>query len=92
LDQRPPVTRKVQLPMSALSKHVGQSKPDDGDQKLLLQVLRVEVIKAQLIANQLTSIGVALKQKAIDVEGALSWARDEGLIDLLQFPTKGDVR
>jgi hypothetical protein len=79
--------------MSALSKQAGQSKPDDGDQKLLLQVLRVETIKAQLIANQLTSIGIALKGRAIDVEGALAWARDEGLIDLLQFvPTKRDAR
>jgi hypothetical protein len=79
--------------MSALPKHAGQSKPDDGDQKLLLQVLRVEVLKAQVIANQLTWIGVALKQKAVDVEGALAWARDEGLIDLLQFvPTKRDTR
>jgi hypothetical protein len=79
--------------MSALSKQAGQSKPDDGDQKLLLQVLRVEVLKAQVIANQLTWIGVALKQKAVDVEGALAWARDEGLIDLLQFvPTKRDTR
>jgi hypothetical protein len=78
--------------MQSLPKPADQSKLGDGDQKLLLQVLRVEVIKAQLIANQLTSIGVALKQKAIDVEGALSWAADEGLIDLLQFPSKGDVR
>lgn len=79
--------------MNSVSKTVEQSKPDDGDQKLLLQVLRVETIKAQLIANQLTSIGIALKGRAIDVEGALAWARDEGLSDLLRFtPSKGDNR
>jgi hypothetical protein len=38
-----------------------------------------------LISNQLDTIGVALRQRAVTVEDALQWCMDEQIIDLLQF-------
>jgi hypothetical protein len=50
-----------------------------------MQVLRAATARSKLISNQLDTIGVALRQKAVTVEEALQWAIDEGIIDLLQF-------
>jgi hypothetical protein len=65
-----------------------------GDQELVLAALRVATIRSKLVSNVLDSIGVSLKQKLITAEDALTWARDEGLLGLLQFspPSKGDAQ
>jgi hypothetical protein len=50
-----------------------------------MQVLRSATARSKLISNQLDTIGVALRQKAVSVEEAIQWAIDEGIIDLLRF-------
>ena len=50
-----------------------------------MQVLRAATARAKLISNQLDTIGVALRQKAVTVEDAMRWAQEDGIIDLLQF-------
>jgi hypothetical protein len=57
----------------------------NGDREYLMQVLRAATARAKLISNTLESIGVALRQKAISVEDAMQWAKDEEILDLLQF-------
>ncbi len=75
--------------MTALPNPASQGKPKlgetNGDREYLAQVLRAATARAKLISNQLDSIGVALRQRAITVEEAIQWAIDEGIIDLLQF-------
>jgi len=75
--------------MSSLPNPASQGKPklgeSNGDREYLAQVLRAATARAKLISNQLDTIGVALRQKAVTVEEALQWAHDEGIIDLLQF-------
>jgi hypothetical protein len=75
--------------MTSLLDPASQGKPKlgetNGDREYLMQVLRAATARAKLISNQLDTIGVALRQKAVTVEDALQWAHDEGIIDLLQF-------
>jgi hypothetical protein len=75
--------------MTSLLDPASQGKPKlgetNGDREYLMQVLRAATARAKLISNQLNTIGVALRQKAVTVEDALQWAHDEGIIDLLQF-------
>jgi hypothetical protein len=75
--------------MSALPNPTSQGKPklgeSNGDREYLMQVLRAATARAKLISNQLDTIGVALRQKAVSVEDAMLWAADEGLLDMLQF-------
>jgi hypothetical protein len=75
--------------MTSLSNPTSQVKPKlgetNGDREYLMQVLRAATARSKLISNQLDTIGVALRQKAVTVEDALQWAIDEGIIDLLQF-------
>ena len=85
--------------MTSIANPTSQGKPklgeSNGDREYLMQVLRAATARAKLISNQLDTIGVALRQKAVSVEDALLWARDEGILDLLQFgpPSKtGDAR
>jgi hypothetical protein len=75
--------------MSSLPTPASHGKPKlgetNGDREYLMQVLRAATARSKLISNQLDTIGVALRQKAVTVEEALQWAIDEGIIDLLQF-------
>lgn len=50
-----------------------------------MAVLRAATARAPLISNTLESIGAAPRQRAVTVEEAMQWARDEQIIDLLQF-------
>jgi hypothetical protein len=72
----------VPSPASQGKPKLGES---NGDREYLMQVLRSATARAKLISNQLDTIGVALRQKAVSVEDALQWATDEGIVDLLQF-------
>jgi hypothetical protein len=73
--------------MTSLQDPASQGKPKlgetNGDREYLMQVLRAATARAKLISNTLD--GVALRQKAISVEDAMLWARDEQILDLLQF-------
>jgi len=75
--------------MNSLPSPASQGKPKlgetNGDREYLMQVLRAATARAKLISNILDSIGVALRQKAISVEDGVQWARDEGILDFLQF-------
>jgi hypothetical protein len=75
--------------MTSLTSPASQGKPKlgetNGDREYLMQVLRAATARSKLISNQLDSIGIAVRQRAISVEDALQWAIDEGIIDLLQF-------
>lgn len=81
--------KEIFVPMSSLPNPASQGKPklgeSNGDREFLMQVLRAATARSKLISNQLDTIGVALRQKAVTVEEALQWAIDEGIIDLLQF-------
>ena len=75
--------------MTSLPSPASQGKPKlgetNGDREYLMQVLRSATARSKLISNQLDTIGVALRQKAVSVEEAIQWAIDEGIIDLLRF-------
>jgi hypothetical protein len=75
--------------MTSLPDPASHGKPKlgetNGDREYLMQVLRAATARSKLISNQLDSIGIAVRQRAISVEDALQWAIDEGIIDLLQF-------
>jgi hypothetical protein len=73
--------RSLQNPTSQVKSKLGEA----GDRALLLAALRVATVEARLIANQLDSVGVALQQRAVDGEGAMSWLIDEGIADLLRL-------
>ena len=84
--------------MSSLQNPASQGKPKlgetNGDREYLMQVLRAATARSKLISNTLDTIGIALRQRAVSVEDAMRWARDEGIHDLLQFgpPSKaGDA-
>ena len=63
-----------------------------GERELMIHSLRLAVAKSRLVTNSLETVGVSLRHKAIDVEGAMAWLRDEGLLDWLEFapPQKVD--
>jgi hypothetical protein len=75
--------------VSSIATPTSQGKPKlgetNGDREYLMQVLRAATARSKLISNQLDTIGIALRQKAVSVDDALQWAIDEGIIDLLQF-------
>jgi hypothetical protein len=56
-----------------------------GERDLVLSALRVASAETRLVANQIDTIGAALRQKAITCEGALRWAKQEGLLHLIKF-------
>jgi hypothetical protein len=80
----------IKNPASPVKPKFGET---NGDREYVLSVLRAATARAKLISNQLDSIGLALRQRAITVEDALQWAIDEQIIDLLQFgpPSKTGV-
>jgi hypothetical protein len=75
--------------VSSLPNPASQVKPQlgetNGDREYLMQVLRAATARAKLIANTLDTISIALRQRAVTVEDAMQWARDEQILDLLQF-------
>ena len=82
--------------MSLVPNPASQVKPNlgetNGDREYLMQVLRAATARAKLISNQLDTIGVALRQRAVSVEDALRWAQEEQILDLLQFgPTRAST-
>ena len=75
--------------MNSLPNPASQGKPslgeNNGDREYLMQVLRAATARAKLIANTLDTIGIALRRRAVSVEDAMLWSKDEGIIELLQF-------
>ena len=56
-----------------------------GERDFLLTVLRTAAARTRLTTNALDTIGTALRNKQIDCEGAMVWAKDEGILDHLNF-------
>jgi hypothetical protein len=62
----------------------GKSHVDSsGERDLVLSALRVAATRSRLITNVLETVGIALRQKQIDCDGAMAWLRDENLLDHL---------
>jgi hypothetical protein len=78
----------LQNPTSSVKPALGET---NGDREYLLAVLRAATARSKLISNQLDTIGIALRQRAVSVADAMVWAKDEGILDLLDFgpPSKG---
>ena len=51
-----------------------------GERDLLLTALRAASTKSRLITNQLESIGVSLRHRAVNCEQALVWLKEENLL------------
>ena len=62
-----------------------KSQDTSGERDLMLSALRAASAKSRLIATELDSIGVSLRQKAITCEQALDWAKEEGLLHWIKF-------
>jgi hypothetical protein len=56
-----------------------------GERELLIHSLRLAVARARLVVNALETVGVSLRHKATDVDGAMEWLADEGLLDWLEL-------
>jgi hypothetical protein len=72
----------LQNPGSPVKPKMGET---NGEREFLLSVFRAATARSKLISNTLDSIGLALRQRAISPDEALQWARDEGILELLQF-------
>ena len=68
-------------PLPAVNTHVDAS----GERDLVMSALRVAAARSRLETNLFDSIGTALRRKSIDCTGALTWLKEEGLLDRLPF-------
>src|SRR5213075_450746 len=53
----------------------------------VLAALRSAALRTRLAANEIDTIGLALRSELITPEAALLWARDAGVIDLVGHGT-----
>jgi hypothetical protein len=51
--------------------------------------LRTAATRSRLTTNLLDTIGVSLRHKAIDTDGAMKWLAEEGLLDHVQLGPPG---
>ena len=68
-------------PLPAVNTHVDSS----GERDLLLTALRVAGTRTRLQTNVFECVAIALRQKKVDCARAISWLKDEGLLDHLPF-------
>jgi hypothetical protein len=73
--------------MNPLPKPSPAVKHEDtsGERDLVLSALKVAATRSRLQTNLFDTIDVALRHKQIACAGALTWLRDEGLLDHLPF-------
>ena len=64
---------------------IGKSQDTPGERDLLLSALRVAAARAKLEVNLFETIGISLRQKAINCAQALQWLKNENVLDLVQF-------
>jgi len=55
------------------------------DKEFLLAALRTATLRARLAANELDTVGIALKQGLCSYDDAVAWLRDENLLDHVLF-------
>jgi hypothetical protein len=66
------------------------SAPDESsDTEFLLSALRVATLRAKLAANELDSVGVALRNKLVTYDDALAWLCDVDLLEHIPFGPVG---
>ena len=65
--------------MTSISKDAVRGKAADTaeERDFLLNVFRTAAAKSRLATSAIETIGISLRQKQIDCEGALAWAKDE---------------
>jgi hypothetical protein len=56
-----------------------------GERELLIHSLRLAVARARLVVNALETVGVSLRHKAVDVDGAMQWLPEEQLLDWIEL-------
>lgn len=76
-----PSSNDVQQEFESLQPSAANSATDA--QMLLLSFIRLATIRAKLVAVDLDSIGIALKQGLVSVEGAVAWLDDLGLFEIV---------
>jgi hypothetical protein len=59
-----------------------------GERELLIHLLRTAVSRARLDVNLLETVGVSLRHRQVDVEGAMTWLKEEGLLEAVQLGPK----
>jgi hypothetical protein len=69
-----------------------ESEDTPGERDLMLTAFRAASARARLAVNELDSIGLSLRHKAITCAQALEWARDEGLIGWIRLGPEGGAR
>jgi hypothetical protein len=53
-----------------------RNDPAEDESEFLLACLRTATLRAKLIANELDSVGVALRHNFVSHDGAIDWLRD----------------
>ena len=71
------VQQEFDSPQSSLGKSTADA------QTLLLSFIRVARLRAKVVAVDLESIGIALKQGLISLDAALAWLDELGLFDIV---------
>jgi hypothetical protein len=74
--------------MTSLPERDVRGKPaadTPGERDFLLTVLRTAAARSRLTTNAIDTIGTALRNKMVDCEGAMFWAKQEGILDHLVF-------
>ena len=66
--------------MHTASPAVKSQEDTPGELDLLLTALRAASARSRLITNELDSIGVSLRHRAVTCTQALEWLKDEGLL------------
>jgi hypothetical protein len=59
------------------------------EREYLLHALRLAAARSRLATNVFDSVGVSLRHKAIDVDGAMKWLAEEGLLEHVQIGPSG---
>jgi hypothetical protein len=59
------------------------------EREYLLHALRLAAARSRLATNVFDSVGVSLRHKQIDCDGAMKWLHDEGLLDHVQIRSAG---
>jgi len=79
--------QKVFSTMTSLQQGDVRGKAADtaNERDFLLNVLRTAAARTRLATNAIETIGTALRHRQIDCQGAMAWAKDEGILDHLIF-------
>jgi hypothetical protein len=63
-------------------KELASTKTDyNTENEFLIASIRTAVLRAKLNANELMTVGIALKNKIITAQDAVAWLADLGLIE-----------